>query len=142
MMGTRARLDAFLTQAAVRQVIMGVIIFNAVLLGMETSGTLMARFAGLIVALDTACLVFFVVEMALKLYARVARFFRDGWGLFDLVVVALALVPAGQSFSALRALRILRVLRVISVGPRCGCGCGGWSRGLLPRCPAWDRYSC
>ncbi|HEY9038472.1 MAG TPA: ion transporter [Roseovarius sp.] len=117
-MDTRARLDAFLSQAAVRQVIMGVIIFNAVLLGMETSGTLMARFGGLIVALDTACLVFFVIEIALKLYARGARFFRDGWGLFDLVVVGLALVPAGQAFSALRALRILRVLRVISVAPR------------------------
>lgn len=117
-MGTRARLDAFLSRGAVRQFIIGVIIFNAVLLGMETSQTLMARFGGLIVALDTACLAFFVVELALKLYARGGRFFRDGWSLFDLVVVALALVPAGQALSALRALRILRVLRVISVAPR------------------------
>lgn len=117
-MNTRARLDEFLSQAAVRQVIIGVIVFNAVLLGMETSGSLMARFGGLIIALDTACLVFFVVEIALKLYARGLRFFRDGWSLFDLIVVSLALVPSGQALSALRALRILRVLRVISVAPR------------------------
>lgn len=118
MMNTRARLDAFLSQAVVRNVIIGVIIFNAILLGMETSGTLMARFGGLIIALDVACLTFFVVEIALKLYARGMRFFRDGWSLFDLVVVAVALIPASQALSALRALRILRVLRVISVAPR------------------------
>ncbi len=54
MMDTRARLDAFLSQAAVRQGIMGVIIVNAVLLGMETSGNFMARFGTLILAQDTA----------------------------------------------------------------------------------------
>ncbi|WP_203228078.1 ion transporter [Roseovarius dicentrarchi] len=117
-MDMRARLDAFLSLAAVRQLIIGVIIFNAVLLGMETSGSLMARFGWVIVALDTACLAFFVVEIALKLFARGTRFFRDGWSLFDLVVVGVALIPASQALSALRALRILRVLRVISVAPR------------------------
>ena len=117
-MSTRARLDVFLSQGAVRQIIIGVIIFNAIILGLETSGNLMARFGGLIVALDTACLTFFVVEIALKLYARGGRFFRDGWSVFDLIIVSVALVPAGQALSALRAVRILRVLRVISVAPR------------------------
>lgn len=118
IMNARATLDAFLSQSVVQNVIMGVIIFNAILLGMETSGNLMARFGGLIVALDAACLAFFVAEIGLKLFARGTRFFRNGWSLFDLVVVAVALVPASQGLSALRALRILRVLRVISVAPR------------------------
>ncbi|SEK57168.1 voltage-gated sodium channel [Roseovarius nanhaiticus] len=117
-MGTRERLDAFLSRDWVRQLIIGVIIFNAIILGLETSQSLMAEFGPLIVALDSACLAFFVVEIALKLYARGGRFFRDGWSVFDLVIVAVALVPAGQALSALRALRILRVLRVISVAPR------------------------
>ena len=117
-MTLRERLDVFLERDWVRQVIIGVIIFNAIILGMETSPTIMAGFGPLIIALDTACLAFFVVEIALKLYARGGRFFRDGWSVFDLVIVAIALVPAGQTLSALRALRILRVLRVISVAPR------------------------
>ncbi|MFD0860336.1 ion transporter [Roseovarius aquimarinus] len=117
-MGTRERLDAFLSRDWVRQVIIGVIIFNAIILGMETSAPLMEQFGPLIIALDTACLAFFVIEIGLKLYARGGRFFRDGWSIFDLVIVAIALVPAGQTLSALRALRILRVLRVISVAPR------------------------
>jgi voltage-gated sodium channel len=44
-------------------------------------------------------------------------FFRDPWRIFDLVVVGVALVPAGGNLSVLRALRILRVLRLVSVIP-------------------------
>ena len=113
----RQKLAAFLERPAVRQVIIGVIVFNAILLGLETSDTVMSRFGGLIVALDVACLAFFVAEIAAKLVARGARFFREGWSLFDMIIVGISLVPAGQGLSALRALRILRVLRVISVAP-------------------------
>jgi len=38
-------------------------------------------------------------------------------GVFDFVIVAIALVPASESFSVLRALRILRVLRLIALVP-------------------------
>lgn len=114
----REKLSQFLDLPLTRQVIIGVILFNAIILGMETSDTLMTRAGGLIVALDKAALVFFVVEIAAKLYARGLRFFRDGWSVFDLVIVGVSLIPASQGLSALRALRILRVLRVISVAPR------------------------
>ncbi|MEM8581728.1 MAG: ion transporter [Pseudomonadota bacterium] len=96
----------------------GVIIFNAILLGMETSPALMEVWGPLIVSLDQACLAIFVVELSIKLFAFGPRFFRSGWNVFDLAIVGIALVPAAQGFSVLRALRILRVLRVISVAPR------------------------
>ena len=102
------RFSAFIT---------AVIAFNAVILGLETSKSLMQSAGGLIYALDYACLTIFVVELALKLVAFGPRFFRNGWNVFDFVIVGISLVPAGQGFTALRALRILRVLRVISVAP-------------------------
>ena len=95
-----------------------VIVVNAIVLGLETSKPIMAQFGGLILAIDQACLAIFVVEIAAKLIARGIRFFRDGWNLFDLAVVAIALVPSSGGLSVLRALRILRVLRVVSVAPR------------------------
>jgi len=116
-MSIRQKMDVFLDLPRVRQVIIAVIVFNAIILGLETSKEAMTRFGGLIVALDKACLAFFVAEIAAKLFARGGRFFRDGWSVFDLVIVGISLVPAGQGLSALRALRILRVLRVISVAP-------------------------
>ncbi len=97
---------------------MAVIIFNAILLGLETSQPVMARAGGLIKALDTLCLSIFVIELLAKIIAYRGRFFRDGWNIFDFVIVAISFVPAGQGLTALRALRILRVLRLVSSAPR------------------------
>jgi voltage-gated sodium channel len=97
---------------------MAVILFNAVLLGMETSPTLMSNWGGIIRTLDLACLAIFAVEIALKLVAFGHRFFRSGWNLFDFAIVGISLVPGAQTFSVLRALRVLRLLRVVSVAPR------------------------
>ncbi len=114
----RVALAEWLDSPKIRYSIIGVIVFNAVLLGLETSDGIMNLFGPLILALDKACLAIFVVELALKLVALGPRFFRNGWNLFDFVIVAVSLVPAAQSFSVLRALRILRVLRIISAAPR------------------------
>jgi voltage-gated sodium channel len=97
---------------------MGVIIFNAILLGLETSKTVMASAGDLIMSLDRICLAIFVAEIVAKLIAYRGRYFRDGWNIFDFVIVGVSLVPVTQGFSALRALRILRVLRLVSTTPR------------------------
>ena len=115
---SRQAVAAFLDTARVRNFIIGVILFNAVLLGLETSDPVMARVGELIYLLDSVCLAIFVVEILLKLYAHRLNFFRNGWNVFDFVIVGIALVPAAQSLSVLRALRILRVLRVVSAAPR------------------------
>ncbi len=116
-MTNREKVAHFLDQAWVRQGIIGVILFNAVLLGLETSPGIMAAVGPVIILLDTACLTIFVIEIALKLYAQRLGFFRSGWNIFDFVIVGISLVPGAQTFSVLRALRILRLLRVVSVSP-------------------------
>jgi voltage-gated sodium channel len=113
----RTRLAEFLDRVAVRNFIIGVIIFNAIILGLETSQPVMARYGTLIFALDRICLGIFVVELGLKLFALGPRFFRSGWNIFDFIIVGIALAPTGQGLAVLRALRILRVLRVISSVP-------------------------
>ncbi|WP_104007895.1 ion transporter [Jhaorihella thermophila] len=117
-MGFSRRLVALVEAPIFGQAIMGVILFNAMLLGMETSDGLMARIGPAVRFLDTLCLAIFVAELALKMAAYRLRFFVNPWNLFDFVIVGIALFPAAQAFSALRALRILRVLRVVSVTPR------------------------
>ncbi|SMX26196.1 Ion transport protein [Pelagimonas phthalicica] len=114
----RERLGNWLDQVWVQNTIIGVIIINAIVLGMETSNTLMQNWGGVIKLIDALCLAIFVVEIAIKLFARGFGFFRSGWNLFDFAIVAIALIPAGQGVSVLRALRIFRVMRVISAAPR------------------------
>lgn len=116
-MTLREKTAEFLDRSDFQRFIIGVIIFNAILLGLETSDWVMDRSGTLILLLDSICLYIFVVEIALKLFAFHFRFFRSGWNIFDFVIVGIALVPAAGAFSVLRALRILRVLRVISATP-------------------------
>ncbi len=116
-MTSQARVAAWLDQDRVRNLILAVIIFNAIILGLETSKTVMAMAGGLITFLDRLCLTVFILELALKLFAHRARFFRNGWNVFDFAIVGIALMPGSGGLSVLRALRILRVLRVISVAP-------------------------
>ncbi len=116
-MTLRARTAAFLERPIVGRVIVGVIVFNAIILGLETSDSAMARAGELILLLDRLCLTIFVVELAAKLFAQGARFFRGGWNIFDFIIIGIALLPSTGGLSVLRALRILRVLRVVSVLP-------------------------
>ena len=112
------RLKGILESPRFVNFIMGVIIFNAILPGLETSKLVMSYAGDLILMLDSICLAIFVTEITLKLIAYRFRFFRDGWNIFDFVIVGISLVPATQGFTALRALRILRVLRLVSTTPR------------------------
>ncbi|NJM84009.1 MAG: ion transporter [Tabrizicola sp.] len=114
----REAVALWLERPVVRNAIIGVILFNAVVLGLETSARVMAGFGPLILLLDKLCLAVFIAEIGLKLYAHGLRFFKSGWNIFDFVIVGMSLVPAGQGVSVLRALRILRVLRVVSATPR------------------------
>ena len=114
----RARVDQLVSGATFQKVVIGVIVANAIVLGLETSQSMMALAGPLLVALDKAALAFFVIELLLKLYAKRISFFRDGWNLFDLAIVVISLVPASQGASVIRALRILRVLRLISAVPK------------------------
>ena len=113
----RLRLGAFLASARVQQFIIGLIVINAVLMGLETSPTLMAQYGSTLLAFDRAILVVFVLEIALRLYVHRAAFFRDPWSLFDFAVVGIALIPASGPFAVLRALRVLRVLRMLTMVP-------------------------
>lgn len=114
---SREKTAAFLDQPWVRNGIIVVIVFNAILLGMETSDTLMAIAGPLILGLDAACLTIFVMELVLKFHAQRGQFWRSGWNIFDFLIVGISLVPGAQGFTVLRALRILRLLRVVSVSP-------------------------
>ncbi|MEM8878871.1 MAG: ion transporter, partial [Pseudomonadota bacterium] len=99
------------------QVIMVLIVINAITLGLETSDRAMAAFGTVLVAIDRVILSIFVAELLLRFFVRRMGFFRRPWNIFDLFVVGIALMPATGNLSVLRALRILRVLRMISLVP-------------------------
>ena len=94
-----------------------VIAVNAVILGFETSETVMAKAGTVLHVLDQIAVAIFVVELLMKLAVYRLAFFKRAWNVFDFTIVAITLLPAGQGISVLRALRILRAFRLISTVP-------------------------
>jgi len=113
----RQQLDQWLESAFIQQLILGLILINALTLGLETSTSVMASHGQWLMVLDRMLLSVFVIELVLRIYARRLAFFRDPWSLFDFTVVAIALIPASGPFAVLRALRVLRVFRVLTLVP-------------------------
>ena len=93
------------------------ILFNAITLGLETT-----QFGkdnvNILHIIDTSILVFFSIELLLKLIVYRRDFFRSGWNWFDFIIVAISWAPTSGALSVLRAFRILRVLRLLSVVPQ------------------------
>ncbi len=110
-------LGNLLADPRTERAVMTLIIVNAIILGLETSPPVMARFGPTLELVDHIILGIFVIELAARILVHRLAFFRDPWSLFDFIVVAIALVPASETLSVLRALRVLRVLRLITAVP-------------------------
>lgn len=116
--GLRDRVRHILERPGVEKAILGLIIVNAITLGLSTSDRVMAAFGDEIALFDKLVLSIFVTELAAKLFAYGRSFFRNGWNVFDMFVVSLGLIPQQDGMSALRALRVIRALRLLSAVPQ------------------------
>ena len=84
--------------------IIGLIILNAITLGLETSRGVMDAIGPILLTVDSILLSIFVAELSARMAVQRRDFIRDPWNVFDFAVVAVALVPATGAFSVLRAL--------------------------------------
>lgn len=108
------KIEAFLAQPVIQHFIVFLILLNAAILGMETNPDIVSAIGHELAWVDHMILVIFIAELALLMAARGWRFFTDPWCVFDFAVIAIAIIPATESFSVLRSLRVLRVLRLIN----------------------------
>ncbi len=102
--------------------ITGVILFAAVLVGLETYPSMEERFGPTLHAFHEIVLWIFVAEVVVKMGAegsRPHRYFLDGWNVFDFIIVAACFLPfSGQAVTVLRLLRLLRVLKLVRALPK------------------------
>jgi voltage-gated sodium channel len=101
--------------------VLGVILVNAVALGLDTYDGISERHAGALVLVQGICLAFYVLELLIRFTAewpRPQRALRDGWTLFDFVVVTASFVPGvRENATLLRLVRLLRIVRVVRFLP-------------------------
>lgn len=100
--------------------VIAVIIFSALTIGIQTY-ELHPTVETILVSLDYAITLFFVVEIAIRMAAedRLRDFFKKGWNVFDFIIVTVSLIPLDDSEYAMiaRILRLFRVMRLISFIP-------------------------
>ena len=109
--------QAWLDTPIFQRTILSLIVINAVILGLETSSSVMQTAGRWILLIDQIILAVFVAELSLRFFVHRMAFWRDPWSVFDFAVVAIALVPATGPLAVLRALRVLRVLRMLTIVP-------------------------
>ena len=98
--------------------IIGVIIFNGITMGLETSKEIMYDYEDLLHIVDVMVITIFTIEIAMRIYVYKLPFFKNGWNLFDFTIVAISLVPSSAGFEILRVLRVFRLFRLVTVIPQ------------------------
>ena len=100
--------------------VVSVIIASALLVGVKTYELAPAT-RSIIIWLDTLVTVIFLAEITIRFIGEPDKraFFKNGWNLFDTLVVLISLVPIDNSDLVLvaRLVRVFRVLRMISIIP-------------------------
>lgn len=98
-----------------------VIVLNAVVIGVGTYREATAEFGWLLNLLDEVFLVYFVVELVIRIGSFGTtpwRFFRKGWNIFDFVVIGAALLPGlRENVTLLRLVRLARTVRLMKAFP-------------------------
>ena len=100
--------------------VISIIVVSAILIGAKTYD-ISPLAADLINLLDWGITIFFLVEIVIRFLGEEKKsdFFKQGWNIFDSVIVFASLVPVENSEMALlgRLVRIFRVLRLVSIVP-------------------------
>ena len=100
--------------------VIGIIVFSALVIGVKTYP--IPPFVNqLVVVLDWMITFIFLVELIIRFLGEPVKrnFFKNGWNIFDALIVTVSLIPIDNSDMAVvgRLIRIFRVLRMVSIIP-------------------------
>jgi voltage-gated sodium channel len=98
-----------------------VIVINAVVLGLETYDGAVTAAESVFQVIEYTCLACFTLELAIRFGAHLTRpagFFRDGWNIFDLLIILAPLLPGmRENVTLLRLVRLARIVRAFRLFP-------------------------
>ena len=97
-----------------------IIIFSALVVGVKTY-SMSPLMLQVISILDWLITIFFLIEISIRFISEENKkdFFKNGWNIFDTLIVTISLIPIEDSEMAVvgRLIRIFRVLRMVSMIP-------------------------
>ena len=115
------RLARLVDSDAFNLAIAGVIVVNAIVLGLETFPTVMQSYSEQLILANDVCYAIFVVELVLRFASygkRPQDFFKSGWNIFDLIIIGGVWIPGvRENATLLRLLRLARIARLLRFLP-------------------------
>lgn len=112
------KLRDFLFSEKFERIIVGIIVLNALFLGIGTMEFVQRNFGEVLDFIDGLFVFIFAFELSCKIYFLRSEFFKSGWNVFDFLVVSIPLLSSIKQLSILRSLRILRLMRLLHFIPR------------------------
>jgi voltage-gated sodium channel len=110
-----SKLASLIEKPIVSRAVDVLLVLNAIILAILTFPELREGSIGnFLEQLDKYILAIFVVELLIRITAYGKRFFKDGWNIFDFVVILASCLAYNTAFSVLRTFRVLRLMRLIS----------------------------
>ena len=101
-------------------IVVTVILASALYAG-ATTYDVPSQYIGILNLFDYGITIFFLAEIIIRLLAEKPfyNFFRNGWNIFDFLIVSISLIPIGgaETVFIARLLRIIRMLRIITIIP-------------------------
>ena len=114
---SHSKLEKFLDSRFFHLVVLGFILVNAIVIGLETSQEMLRDFGDELFFIEYTILGLFVVEVFTRILVFGGKFFHKGWNVFDFVVISVSLLPHGAGLSILRLFRVIYALSLFEVSP-------------------------
>lgn len=110
----RKHIKTFIETRVFRTAIMMIIIFNSIVIGIQTTNTSFTT-SKILHSIDTVCLMIYLIEMLMKVFVYRKDYFRNGWNLFDFIIIVISLTPTNIPVQVARVLRIFRIFRTFRI---------------------------
>ena len=79
-----------------QRIITVLIVANAITLGLEAAPNALTKFDPLFHLLNRLVVAVFVLEIVAKIVYRRRDFFRNGWNIFDFIIVGISVAPSAR----------------------------------------------
>ena len=108
---SRENVRALVESSGFHQFIILVIIIDAIAVGISTFD-LAPGLENALKIIDYLCLMVYIIETCLKLYALRGEYFRSGWNIFDFIIITLSMIPDSVLPIPMQVGRVMRLFRV------------------------------
>ena len=97
--------------------ILSVIVISGITMWLETSAQMMNSYWTILHSFDKIIIAIFTIEAIMKIIVYRGNYFKNGWNIFDFLIVIVSLVPTSWPLQVLRIFRVFRLLRLVTIIP-------------------------